>query len=156
MAARLLAELAFGSTSEAYKRLVLQGQKAETLFADVPMNRDPSLFEVTAVVKRPEDLPAVQKLLEETIRRFQADLVAPRQLAKVKQHEKYGFLMRLDSPLRMAEAVAPFISAAGSLEAVDRLYRASDQVTPEDVRRAARKYFTPKRRTIIVLKGNRP
>ena len=57
MAARLLAELAFGSTSDAYKKLVLDQQKAETIFASVPMNRDPSLFEVTAIVKQPEDLP---------------------------------------------------------------------------------------------------
>ena len=105
------------------------------------MNRDPSLFEVTAIVKQPEDLPAVQKVLEETIERFQTKPVDAEQLAKVKRHEKYGFLMQLDSPLHTAEAVVPFISAAGSLDAVDRLYKASEQVTPEDIQRAARKYF---------------
>ena len=155
MAARLLAELAFGSTSDAYKKLVLDQQKAETIFASVPMNRDPSLFEVTAIVKQPEDLPAVQKVLEETIERFQTKPVDAQQLAKVKRHEKYGFLMQLDSPLHTAEAVVPFISATGSLDAVDRLFKASEQVTPEDIQRAARKYFDPQRRTVIVLKGDR-
>ena len=155
VAARLLAELAFGSTSDAYKKLVLDQQKAETIFASVPMNRDPSLFEVTAVVKQAEDLPAVQNFLEETIRRFQTELVDAQQLAKVKQHEKYGFLMQLDSPLRTAESVVPFLAAAGSLDAVDRLYKASEQATPDDIQRAARKYFTPQRRTVVVLKGDK-
>ena len=95
----------------------------------------------------------MQKVLEETIERFQTKPVDAGQLAKVKRHEKYGFLMQLDSPLHTAEAVVPFISAAGSLDAVDRLYKASEQVTPEDIQRAARKYFTPQRRTVIVLKG---
>ena len=153
VAARLLAEMAFGPTSDAYKRLVLDEQKAETIFASVPINRDPSLFEVTAIVKRPEDLPAVQKVLEETIERFQTRRVDARRLAKVKRHEKYGFLMQLDSPFHTAEAVVPFISAAGSIDAVDRLFKASEQVTPEDIQRAAHKYFTPQRRTVIVLKG---
>ncbi|MGO9113886.1 MAG: M16 family metallopeptidase [Thermoguttaceae bacterium] len=152
-AARLLAELAFGSTSDAYKKLVLEQQNAETIFARVPMNRDPSLFEVTAVVKRPKDLPVVQKVLEAAIKRFQTEPVGAQHLAKVKRNEKYGFLMQLDSPLHTAEAVVPFISAAGSIDAVDRLFKASEQVTPEDIQRAARKYFTPQRRTVIVLKG---
>lgn len=153
VAARLLAELAFGSTSDAYKKLVLDQQKAEAIFAGVPMNRDASLFEVTAVVKRPEDLPAVQKTLEETIEQFQTKLVDPEQLARVKKHEKYGFLMQLDSPQHTAAAVVPLISAVGTIDGVDRLYKASEQVTPEDIQRAARKYFTPQRRTVIVLKG---
>ncbi len=133
--------------------LVLDQQKAETVFANVPMNRDPSLFEVTAIVKQAEDLPAVQKALEETIGRFQTKPVDAAQLAKVKRHDKYGFLMQLDSPAHTAEAVVPFISAAGSLDAVDRLYQASEQVTLEDIQRAARKYFTKQRRTVVVLKG---
>ena len=153
VAARLLAELAFGSTSDAYKKLVLDQQKVETIFGNVPLNRDPSLFEVTAVVKQAEDLPAVQKLLEETIEQFQTRLVDSQQLARVKQHEKYSFLMQLDSPLHTAEALVPFIAATGSLDAVDRLYKASEQVTPADIQRAARNYFTPQRRTVIVLKG---
>ncbi len=155
VAARLLAELAFGPTSDAYKKLVLDQQKAETIFASVPVNRDPPLFEVTAVVKQPEDLAAVQKVLEETIKRFQTKPVDAQQLARVKRHEKYGFLMQLDSPLHTAEALVPVISATGSLDAVDRLFTASEQVTPEDIQRAARKYFSPQRRTVIVLKGDK-
>ena len=119
----------------------------------MPINRDPPLFEVTAIVKQPEDLPAVQKVLEETIERYQTKLVDAGQLAKVKRHEKYGFLMQLDSPLHTAESLVPLISATGSIDAVDRLFKASEQVTPQDIQRAARKYFTTQRRTVIVLRG---
>ena len=153
MAARLLAELAFGSTSDAYKKLVLDQQKAETIFgrrADEP--RSAALRGHGRRQAEPE-----------TCRRCRSagrdDRAIPdeagrcgQQLAKVKRHEKYGFLMQLDSPLHTAEAVVPFISAAGSLDAVDRLYKASEQVTPEDIQRPPAS-ISSQRRTVVVLKG---
>ena len=45
-AARLLNDLAFGETSELYKKLVIREQKVQFLFADVPMNRDMPLFTI--------------------------------------------------------------------------------------------------------------
>ncbi len=58
VASRLLAELAFGETSKLYQKLVLDQQKVESVSAEVPMSRDPSLLEVTAVVKQAEDIAA--------------------------------------------------------------------------------------------------
>lgn len=155
VAARLLGELAFGRTSDVYKRLVLDQQKAESVWANVPINRDAPLFEVAAIVKRVEDLDAVQHELDKTIERFQTEKVDPDKLARVKRHEKYEFFMELDSPAKVAAALVPFISATGGIAAIDRLYAEADRVTPDDVQRAARKYFDRKRRTVAVLKGDR-
>ncbi len=153
VAARLFADLAFGPTSDAYKKLVLDQQTAETIFCSVPMNRDAYLFEVTAIVKRAEDIAAAQKVLEETIVRFQTKPVDAGQLARVKRHAKYDFLMQLDAPLKTAQAVVPFISATGQIAAIDDLFMQSEKVTAEDIQRAAIKYFVPEQRTVIVLKG---
>jgi zinc protease len=152
-AARLLVAMAFGPTSDAYRKLVLDLQKTEVLFGNVPLSRDPALFEIVAVVKEVEDLPLVRKEIEGTIERFREQLVDSARLEDVKRHEKYGFLMQFDSPLHTAEAVAPFIAATGSIGAIDRFFRTSELVSPEDIRRAASKYFAPQRRTVIVLKG---
>ena len=156
VAARLLAALAFGETSDAFKKLVLDEQKAESLSADVPINRDAALFEVVAVVKRAEDLDAVRKGLEQAIRRFQTWPVDADQLARVKRHAKYAFLMELDTPSKVVSAILPFVAVTGGIEALDRMYAEAEQVMPEDIMAAARKYFDPKRRTIAVLKGTQP
>ena len=156
VAARLFADLAFGPTSDAYKQLVLDQQTAESISCSIPMNRDAYLFEVSTVVKRVEDIDAVQKVLETTIARFQTKPVDATQLARMKRHAKYDFLMQLDAPMKTAQATVPFISATGGIEAIDDLFTEAEKVTPEDVQAAASKYFVPQRRTVIVLKGAQP
>ena len=37
---------------------------------------------------------------------------------------------------------------------IETLYAQMEAVTPEDLMRAAKKYFTPERRTVVVLKGS--
>jgi zinc protease len=154
-AARLLNDLAFGETSALYKKLVIGEQKVQFLFGDVPLNRDMPLFTIISMVKNPEDIGAVQKDIEQTIKQFQTTLVSEKQLDEVKRHDKYAFLDRLDSPNHVAEALVRFIAATGGIEAVDQLYAEYDRVTPEDLRRAANEYYQPQRCTIAVLKGEK-
>jgi zinc protease len=154
-AARLLNDLAFGETSELYKKLVIREQKVQFLFADVPMNRDMPLFTITTMVKNPEDIDSVRKNIEETIKEFQTAPVSEQKLAEVKRHDKYAFLDSLDSPERVAEALVRYIAMTGGIEVVDQLYAEYDRVTPEDIRHAAQQYYQPQRCTIAVLKGEK-
>ncbi|MGD0518422.1 MAG: pitrilysin family protein [Thermoguttaceae bacterium] len=154
-AARLLCSLAFGETSELYKKLVIREQKAQFLFADVSMNRDVPLWSIAAMVKNPEDIDSVQKDIEETIKKFQSAPVSEQKLADVKRHDKYELLDRLDSPERVAEALTRYIALTGGIEALDQLYATYESVTPEDILRAAKEYYRPERRTIAVLKGEK-
>jgi len=154
-AARLLSDLAFGETSELYKKLVIREQNVQFLFADVSMNRDMPLWTVTSMVKNPDDIDSVQKDVQQTIREFQTTLVTEKKLDEVKRHDKYAFLDRLDSPDHVAEALIRYIAMTGGIEAVDQLYAEYDRVTPEDIRRAAKEYYQPQRCTIAVLKGEK-
>jgi zinc protease len=154
-AARLLGSLAFGETSELYKKLVIRQQKVEFLFADVTMNRDVPLWSIIAMVKNPDDVDSVQKDIEETIKEFQTTPVSEQKLADVKRHDKYEFLDGLDSPDRVAEALVRYIALTGGIEAVDQLYATYERVTPEDILRAAKEFYRPERRTIAVLKGEK-
>jgi predicted Zn-dependent peptidase len=61
--------------------------------------------------------------------------------------------MNLDTPDRVAGRLAYFVAITGGIDAVDAYYTALAKVTPEDVMKAAKKYFVPERRTIVVLKG---
>jgi zinc protease len=153
VAARLMAELAFGETSPLYQELVLRRQIVQFLAADVPMNRDPPLFPIFTMVKKEADLPAVQAAIEQTIKEYQTQLVDPQRLEAVKRRLRYAFLMDLDSPEKTAEALARFIAISGGIDTVNALYAAYQRVTPEDIRKAAQTYYQPQRCTVAVLRG---
>jgi zinc protease len=154
VAALLLGDLAFGETSELYKRLYIQEQKVDMLDASIPMNRDRPLFEIVARVKKEADLDAVRDALYATLLQYQTTEVDVRRLEDLKRRERYQFLMNLDTPDRVAGGLARFAAITGGIEVVEKLYAAIDRVTPEDIRTAATRYFVPARRTLVVLKGS--
>ncbi len=154
VAAVLLGDLAFGETSEIYRKLVLNEQKVQMIGAFTPLNRDPPLFDIVSMVRDEKDLVAVQQQIEETLRKYQSEPPDKQRLEQLKSRYRYAFLMGLDSPKAVAEELARLIAITGGVEAVDKYYRAMDRVEPADIVRAARKYFIPERRTVIVLKGN--
>lgn len=154
VAAVLLADLAFGETSPLYRKLVLEEQKVQQLESYVPMNRDPPLFDVTATVKEVGDVEGVRDAIFRTLEGFQSQPAERERLDQLKRHHKYEFLMGLDTPHHVAGALARPVALTGGIECVDRFYEALDGVGPDDVLRAARKYFVPQRRTVVVLKGS--
>jgi len=155
VAAILMGELAFGGTSDLYKKLYIQEQRVEEMQGSLPSQRDMPLFEVVAKVKKEEDVPAIRDEVYRTIATFQSTPVDAQRLADVKKRRKYGFLMNLDTPEKVAGRLATTIALTGGIEAIDQLYAEIDRVTPDDIMAAARRYFTPERRTVVVLKGAR-
>ena len=81
-------------------------------------------------------------------------LVAETAAERFRERQKrFDDAIRLDTPDRVAQALARPIALTGGIGCVDRLYEALDRATSEDVKRAAGKYFVPQRRTVMVLKG---
>ena len=153
-AADLLVELAFGETSEIYRRLVLKEQSIEFLAAYTNSNRDPSLLDVYARVKDEGQLDAVLAALEETAQRYREELVDATRLEKLKSRKRYGFLMQLETPDSVASALARPLAIDGDLDGLEARYAHYAEVTPEDVRAAARAVLAPERRTVGVLRAD--
>jgi zinc protease len=153
VAAMLLGDLAFGETSDLYKKLYVQEQKVEFISSSVPMNRDLPLFEVYSMVKNPADIDYVRDNVYATLQHFASTPVDEKRLADLKKRAKYGFLMGLDTPDNVAGGLARFVALTGGIETVDRLYARYDAITPADIMNAATKYFVPARRSVVVLKG---
>ena len=153
VAALLIEDLAFGETSELHKKLLLKEQKVQSLAGSVPMNRDQPLFEIYAMVKKPEDIAYVRDEIYRTIEEFKTKPVDPGRLRDLQRRNKYSFLMRLDTPNAVAAGLARYVALTGDIAAVEALYAQLDRITAEDIMRAAKKYFTPERRTVVVLKG---
>jgi zinc protease len=155
VAAILLGDLVFGETSDLYKKLYIQKQRVEFIQGSIPMNRDVPLFEIVAMVKREEDIPAVRDEVYQAIAKFQTHQVDGQRLADMKQRRKYGFLMNLDTPNKVAGGLARFAALTGGIDVVNSFYTTLDRITPGEIQKAAQKYFRPERRTVVVLKGDR-
>lgn len=153
VAALLLADLAFGETSDLRKKLLLKEQRIQNLASSVPMNRDQPLFEIVSMVKKPEDIDYVRDEIYRTLEDFKTKPVDSTRLQDLKRRNKYAFLMALDTPDAVAARLARFIALTGDIAVIDQLYAAMETITPDDIMRAAKKYFTPERRNLVVLKG---
>jgi zinc protease len=153
VATLLLEDLAFGDTSELHKKLVLKEQKVQMLGSNIPMNRDQPLFSIYSMVKKPEDIAYVRDEIYRTLEEFKTKPVEPARLKDLKRRNKYSFLMALDTPGAVAGALARFVALTGDIAVIETLYTQMEAVTPDDVMRATKKYFTPERRTVVVLKG---
>ena len=153
VAADLFADLAFGETSEAYRRLVLDEQVVEDLDAGAAYNRDPGLLEIYARVKDPAKVDYVLGVVDETTRKFRAEPPDAARLVDLQKRLRYGFLMGLQTPDAVASRVAQFIALSGDLTGLDRLYATYAAITPGDVQTAAERYLQTERRTVGVLRS---
>jgi zinc protease len=153
VAALLLDDLAFGESSPLFRKLVIEEQKVQFIGAHFPQNRNMPLFEIISMVKKADDLDYVKNEIYRTLEEFKEEPADAKKLAELKRRNKYAFLMQLDTPDHVAGALARLAALTGSIETVNEFYAAIDKVTPEDVQNAARRYFVPGRRTVVVLKG---
>lgn len=151
MAATLFGELAFGETSPIYKKLVLDEQKVETLFASFGFNRDPGLWSVIAMVKDPANLAAVEKEIWSTVETLQREPVSAQRLNDVRSRLKYSFLTGLSTPDQVCSSLAQLIAITGDMQCVDEMDATLESLTPADVQRAASVYLTRERSTVAVL-----
>ena len=152
-AGALLGDLMFGETSAAYRELVLEKRLAQRVFAGFRFSRDPGLWTVSAQVAGEQNIAAVREALDLAVARIQETPPPARDLDDLKRRMRYGFLMGMDTPDHVAGGLARYIALSGGIESVDALFTAMQQVTPEDVQAAARKYLTRDRRTVAILKG---
>ncbi|HEY1338353.1 MAG TPA: pitrilysin family protein [Bryobacteraceae bacterium] len=148
-----LAQLAFSPSSDLYQKLVVQEQKVDSLGASAPFNVDPSLFDITARVKKTEDVDMVRDRILETVKEFQEKPVDAARLDAVRKRLRYSAALSMSSSDAIAAMLARFVALRRTPEAMNRLYDEYAKLTPEDVQQAASKYLVEKSRTIVTLTG---
>jgi zinc protease len=150
----LIGYLGFSQNSDLYQRLVIQDQVVDALSASAPDHVDPYLFTVTARVKKPQELKAVQDDILSALNGFKDTLVSPARLDAVKKHLRYSFALELDNSESIADSVAHFVALRRTPATINKVFELYRQITPEDIRNTARKYFVESGRTIVTLTGS--
>jgi zinc protease len=147
----LLQAYAFGENSDLYQRLVLKEQKVASLDSSFSNRLDPELFYVEARVKDVKDVPNVRDQIMATFRRYTTELIPQDKLNETRSRLRYSFALSLDSSEAIAATLAEYVGLRGTPETINKLYALYDQITPEDIRAAAAKYFVDNNRTIVTL-----
>ena len=147
----LLAVIGFSPSSSLYQRLVNKEQKCLSLGASFTDTRDPSLFVVSAVVKRDEDLPAVEQDIAKELERLKIEPVPASVLADIKSNLRYSMTDALGTTDGVAATLAFYINLTGDPGTLNRLFRLYDKITPGDIRETARKYLKPSNATTVTL-----
>ncbi len=155
VSAMLLADLAFGETSEIYKKLVLQEQKVQFVQASFGFSRDPNLHNIYSMIKNESDIDYVKNEIYNTIENFKKNLVDKKKLDDLKKRTKYSFLMNLDNPSNVSAVLPQFITLTGGIDVIDQLYSKLDEITPQDIQNAAKYYLVPEKRNVVIVKGEK-
>jgi len=148
-----LAYLAFSNTSDLYQKLVVQEQKADSISGNAPGNVDPSLFEITARVKKAADMDYVRDRILETVKAFQEKPVDTAKLDTVRKRLRYQVALSMDNSDTIAQILSFYVALKRTPETMNALYDRYAALTPEDVREVAAKYLVEKGRTIVTLTG---
>lgn len=148
-----LAFLAFSPTSDLYQKLVVQEQKVDVLSAEAEDHVDPALFEITARVKKTDDMDYVRDQILAAIAEFQTKPVDAARLEKVKKHLRYSAALSMNSSDAIASLLSHYVALRRTPATMNRLYEQYAQLSPDDVRSAAAKYLVEKSRTIVALRA---
>lgn len=144
----LLNAILFSEKSDLYNKLVVKESKVRSLDGSANNTVDPYLIEISASLVKKEDMQYVKDEFMKAIEHAKTNPVDAKQLEEVKMRLRYGFAMGIDSPTRIAEALASYIWVTGDPESINLAYRAYDKVTAADIMRVAAKYYVTSALTI--------
>lgn len=147
----LVSTIYFGSTSDIYRKLVVNEQRLDSFGAGNSTNVDPELFTVTARLKDPKDAPYIRDEILRTVNRARTELVPAWKLEETKSAQRYSFARAMDNTNTIAGLIGEYAKFNRSYGTLNNVYRQYDALTPEDLRNAARKYFTDNNLVVSTL-----
>lgn len=145
----VLSSLLNGRTGRLYKSLVLEKQVAVQAGAGVDGRKYDGSFQISGVAapgSTPED---VEKALLEELERIAAEPVGERELQKVKNQQLAGDFRKLQSKFGLMLQLLTY-EALGEWENINVFSDRIQAVTPEDIQRVAKQYFTETNRTVAL------
>ncbi len=144
--------LSGGRTSILYREMVRDKKLAlgTQTIAQFPGGKYDSLFLYYGVPNQGKTAEELEKAWEEIIGRIQKEGVDEATVKRVKVKSRAGLLRALDSNSGLAGALASTWMEYGDWRKIFTDLEELDKVTPADVQRVAKAYFTPRNKTVGV------
>lgn len=145
-------ELLFGGRSSRLHRLCcLDREVASSVRGSISPFVDPGLFEMWIFVREGQRRGEALRLLDGEIHRLSEELAPAAELDKAIAQLELSFLHSMETPGGKAEQVGFYETVGGGGAAVFERLRGYRDVSPDDIRRVARRYLRPSRRTRIEI-----
>jgi len=145
--------LSEGVTSRLYHRIVREKRLATAIGADAgfPGIIAPNLFVISAAPLAPHTTAEVEAAVYEELERLKTEPVSAKELEKVLNNLDAGLVRALRSNSGLAGQLAYFQTVARDWRYVLKAREHIAAVTPQDIQRVARAYFTKTNRTVATL-----
>ncbi|MBM3326286.1 MAG: insulinase family protein [Calditrichaeota bacterium] len=142
--------LSMGATSRFYRSIFTEKQlTAGSPYAYTgPGDRYSNLFIVDATPRAPHTVEEVETATYAEIDRLKTELVSAREMERIRNRMRAWELGRMRSNQWLAFSLSSSFAVRGDWRATIDHNRRMMAVTPEDIQRAANKYFTKTNRTV--------
>ena len=148
--------LGSGRTSRLYKKLVIEKQIAADIGVfDAPGSRFPNLFVISANPRAPHSIKEVEQAIQDELELLKTEPVVERDLQRILNKIEFEEARRMGTNGGLARNLTEYEAIAGSWRYMVEYRRKVEKVTPADIQRVARQYFTRENRMIgfITKKG---
>lgn len=146
-----IADISFGEISSIYQELVVKKQIVDFLEAFWELHRDPYLFFILVRVNEKDKIKEVEEKIFKTIDDLQINGVSKSELERVKKRKLYGFLSSLNTPSRVANALAEFFAISGSFDTLEKYVNLYKKLDNEMIKEVSKKYLSRENSTVIIL-----
>jgi zinc protease len=150
-ALNMIGQLLFSESGRLTRELKNNLSMVEGISGGMDMRKDPSLFTVTARVKKGYTLEQVRDSIYTQLEQLRTKTVTPEELDRVRNNLRADLVYRLDRPSRMASSIGSYQLITGDWKNVMRLYDLYSSITAEKLRTAATETFDKLNRTVVTL-----
>jgi len=146
----IVSDILSGRTGRLYKGLVTGRQIANDASGTIDPKKYAGTFQVEATVKEGKDPGAVEQAIYEELEKLKKDPVSAEELQKVKNQAKANAYRRLSSLFSIAFQLMIY-DGLGDWRYINTYAEEVDRVTPDDIQRVSREYFTKENRTVGIF-----
>lgn len=139
--------LGTGETSRLNQALV-EKQLATSAWADCGIQHDPSLFRIGLTVRPGLKHEVIEKAAMAEIERLKTDPVSDQELQKAKNQAEAATIFQNDGTSGLATSLGEYEATAGRWQRAFELLDEMKRVTPSDLERVAKTYFTQDNETV--------
>ncbi len=148
--------LSRGESSRLYRKLVYDDRIALQAAGFGRFTEDPNLFFAFAVMNQGKTAQEGEKGIAGVLDQMKKEPVAPAELEKAKNQVISSFILGRETAQEKADALGDYAALGKDAGRINTELQRYLQVTSADIERAAREYFIPARRTILIVEPPKP
>jgi len=143
--------LSDGQSSRIYKTLVYEKAIAVTAFGGPNLIEHPNLFYAVAIVQPGHTTDEAAAALIAEFERLKNEPISDRDMQRSKNQFARDYILGRESDQQKARVLSHAVVIHNDIKTADGEFDIFQSLTPADVQRVARTYFTTQNRTILTL-----